>query len=78
MQVPRGTDLFGDHVSLVRVKASTEFLGPLLESFGKYTPKKDLYQLATLMKEDEIHPEIKEKLDRIAESLNPPGDVSSK
>ncbi len=78
MQVPHGTDLFGDHVSLVRVKASTEFLGPLLESFGKYTPKKDLYQLATLMKKDEIHPEIREKLDRIAESLNPPRDVSSK
>ena len=75
-QVPPGTDLFGDHVSLVRVKASTEFLVPLLEhsileNMGMSTPKKDLYLLASVMHKDEIHPEIVEKLDRIAESLNP-------
>jgi len=71
-QVPRGTDLFGDHVSLVRVKASDEFLVPLLEKLDKSTPKRDLYLLAAVMKADEIHPEVREKLDRIAESLNPP------
>ena len=70
-QVPRGTDLFGDHVSLVRVKASTEFLGPLLDNLERSTPKKDLYLLAAKMEAREIHPEIREKLDRIAESLNP-------
>ncbi len=70
-QVPRGTDLFGDHVSLVRVKASTEFLVPLLEDLERGTPKKDLYLLAAEMMAEEIHPEILEKLDRIAESLNP-------
>lgn len=70
--VPPGTDLFGDHVSLVRVKASDEFLVPLLEKFGKSTPKKDLYLLAATMRPEEIHPEVKEKLDRIAEVLNPP------
>ena len=74
--VPPGTDLFGDHVSLVRVKASTEFLVPLLEdpvleNLGMSSPKKDLYLLASVMHKDEIHPEIVEKLDRIAESLNP-------
>ena len=63
--MPRGTDLFGEHVSLVRVKASTEFLVPLLEDLES-TPKRDLYLLAAA-----IHPEIREKLDRIAESLNP-------
>ena len=70
-QVPPGTDLFGDHVALVRVKASTEFLIPLLQDLGEGTPKRDLYQLAHVMTEDEIHPEIVEKLDRIAEVLNP-------
>ena len=68
--VPEGTDLFGNHVSLVRVKASDEFLVPLLEEMNKSTPKRDLYLLAAVMKEDEIHPEVREKLDRIAEVLN--------
>lgn len=72
-QVPPGTDLFGDHVSLVRVKASGEFLLPLLEDVGKSTPKKELYMLAATMNEDEIHPEIREKLDRIAEVFGTPG-----
>ncbi|MEJ5239177.1 MAG: AAA family ATPase [Limisphaera sp.] len=71
-QVPPGTDLFGDHVSLVRVKASDEFLIPLLEDLGKSTPKKDLYLLAACMKPEEVHPEVREKLDRIAAVLNPP------
>ena len=70
-QAPQGTDLFGDHVSLVRVKASTEFLVPLLEKLGRSTPKKDLYLLANVMREEELHPEIHEKLDRIVEWLTP-------
>ena len=70
-QVPRGTDLFGDHVSLVRVKASDEFLMPLLERFDRETPKRDLYLLAAEMNKDEIHPEVHEKLNHIAKSLNP-------
>ena len=69
-QVPRGTDLFGDHVSLVRVKASDEFLVPLLERLERPTPKKDLYLLAAAMNHDELHPEVTEKLDRIADALN--------
>ena len=70
-QVPPGTDLFGDHVSLVRVKASEEFLVPLLEDLNKPTPKKDLYLLAAEMRPDEIHPEVIEKLDRLADVLCP-------
>ena len=69
-QVPRGTDLFGDHVSLVRVKASDEFLVPLLEGLERSTPKKDLYLLAAAMNHDELHPEVTEKLDRIADALS--------
>ena len=70
-QVPQGTDLFGDHVALSRIKASDEFLLPLLRDVDKDTPKGDLYLLAARMRADEIHPEVREKLDRIAESLNP-------
>lgn len=70
--VPPGTDPFGDHVSLVRVKASDEFLTPLLERAGRATPKRDLYMLAAAMTAEEIHPEVREKLDRISESLAPP------
>ena len=70
-QVPPGTDLFGKHVSLVRVKASTEFLVPLLDDVGRNTPKKDLYLLANLMTKEEIHPEVHQKLDRIAAILKP-------
>ena len=68
--VPQGTDLFGDHVSLVRVKASDEFLVPLLEHLERPTPKKNLYLLAAAMNEDELHPEVTEKLDRVAQALN--------
>jgi len=71
-QVPPKTDLFGDHPALARIKASDEFLRPLLKSDGRPTPKKDLYLLAGKMTKDEIHPEVREKLDRIAKALNPP------
>ena len=68
-QVPHGTDLFGDHVSLVRVKASNEFLIPLLTDVDSRISKRDLYQLAAVMRPEEVHPEVREKLDRIAEHL---------
>jgi hypothetical protein len=68
-QVPTATDLFSDHVSLVRVKGSDEFLVPLLEEAGKPTPKKDLYLIAAVMSLEEIHPEVKEKLDEISSAI---------
>ena len=64
-QVPQGTDLFGDHVSLSRIKASHEFLVPLLEGV-RPTPKRDLYLLAAELQPNEIHPEVVSKLGRIA------------
>lgn len=72
-QVPPGTDWFGDHVALVRIKASDEFLVPLLEEIGAPTPKRDLFLLAAAMRDTEIHPEVVEKLDHIGETLNPLG-----
>lgn len=71
-QVPVGTDYFGDHPALSRIKASHEFLLPLLEEVGTPTPKRDLYLLAATMKPHEIHAEVIEKLDHIADTLNPP------
>lgn len=71
-QVPVDTDYFGDHPALSRVKASSEFLVPLLEEVGAPTPKRDLFLLAAAMKPEEIHPEVIEKLDVIAKTLNPP------
>ena len=64
-----GTELFGDSIDLVRVKGSTEFLLPLLEAVGHPTRKADLYVIAEAMKPEEIHPEVVEKLDRLAEVL---------
>ena len=72
-QVPQGTDLFGDHVALTRIKASDEFLVPRLEALDRPTPKRDLYLLAEGMTPDEIHPEVIEKLNRLAEVLMPDG-----
>jgi len=69
-QVPPDADLFGDHVALMRVKASDEFLMPLLKPL-RYTPRKDLHLLAAEMTESEIHPEVIQKLDRIAEAIGP-------
>ena len=68
-QVPRGTDLFGNHVALTRIKASDEFLIPLLRNIEMPTPKSQMYLLAATMMADEIHPEVTEKLDRITENF---------
>lgn len=69
-QIPQGTDPFGDHVSLTRVKASSEFLLPMLSKAEMSTPKRDLYLLAAQMRADEIHPEVRDMLDDIARCLN--------
>lgn len=70
--LPQNTDLFGDHPALVRMKASDEFLIPVLEAASRPTPKRDLYLLARVMKPGEIHPEVSEKLDQLGELLLDP------
>lgn len=74
--LPTGTELFSDHVALARAKASEDQLIPMLERAGRRTKKTDLYQLAAVMKPEEIHPEVVEKLDRIADELLPPAAAS--
>lgn len=74
-QLPAGTDPFGEHAFLRRVKASEDILIPMLERAGRRTKKTDLYQLAAVMTPEEIHPEVGEKLDRIAEELLPKGSA---
>ena len=64
-----GAELFGDSINLVRVKGSTEFLLPLLEAVGQSTRKADLHLIASVMNAEEIHPEVVEKLDRMADVL---------
>ena len=68
--VPPGADLFGDSVVFVRSKGSTELLMPLLNAVGHPTNKNDLHLIAEAMKPEEIHPEVVQKLDRMAEVLN--------
>ena len=70
-QLPRDADPFSDLPALVEVKASDSLLLPMLERAGRRTKKTDLYQLAAVMKPEEIHPEVEEKLDRIAKELLP-------
>ena len=72
-----GAELFEDSVNLVRVKGSTEFLLPLLGAVGHPTRKSDLHQIASAMKPEEIHPEVVEELDRMAEVLGRGGGGSS-
>ena len=69
-QIPAYTDPFGNIPELTCVKASSEFLVPFFEKIGLNTTKGELYQLAAKMTLDEIHPEVKEKLDAIAEFLD--------
>jgi len=67
------------------IKASNDFLEPLFEGyFGKLglpdlMAKKNFYELAEYVPDNEIDPEISEKLDaivRVAESAKPPEDPS--
>lgn len=66
---PVFSDPFADNPFLSSVKASDDFLIPFLEHVDTPVPKSDLYLLAQCMTRDEIHPEVIEKLDVIADKL---------
>jgi len=71
-EVPRGTDLFADVAGLSKIKASERFLPELLQSAGRDLAKRDFFLVAAQMRPEEVHPDVIEKLDLIAETLRRP------
>ena len=61
-----------DHPTLATVKASEDILRPLLAEVHNPLSKSELYLIAAKMTREDIHPEVCEKLDAIAEALLPP------
>ncbi len=70
-EVARGAveNPLGENVYLVSVPHSKELLPLLLEKSGVELSRKDYYLIAAQMKIEEIHPEVKEKLDKMADVL---------
>ena len=60
----------GDHVFLNATKARTRLIEPLLEAAGIYgLPHTRYHEIAALMRREEIHPEVPEKLDTICRAF---------
>ena len=60
----------GDHLILNGVKASEEIIPKILAAAGIHgVAKRDFYEIAALMRPEEIHPEVIEKLDAIAQAF---------
>jgi len=67
-------DPLGEHEYLNSTKARTRLLQPALEAAGIYGfPYTRYHEIAVLMTAEEIHPEVKEKLDAICQAfgMNP-------
>ena len=63
-------DPLGDHEYLNVTKARTRLIPPLLEAAGLESVHYNRYhEIAQLMKPDEIHPEVREKLDAICRAF---------
>ena len=61
---------FADHPFLSRTKARTELLPPLLEAAEIFMlPYTRYHEIAALMRPEEIHPEVREKLDAICRAF---------
>jgi hypothetical protein len=59
-------DPLGDHAFLVGTKARTELIPPALTAAGLHgVPYTQYHEIAALMLPEEIHPEVKDKLDAI-------------
>jgi predicted ATPase len=64
-------DPLGDHAFLRNTKARTEIIQPALEAAGLHgLPYTRYHEIAALMQPDEIHPEVREKLDAIRQAFN--------
>lgn len=66
------SDPLGDHDYLLSVPASKTLLPRFLTEAETHVPKKDYYQIAAQMQREEIHREVTEKLDVIADMLGTP------
>jgi len=63
-------DPLGDHEFLNVTKARTRLIEPLLEAAGIYgLPYTRYHEIATLMRREEIHPEVLEKLNSICRAF---------
>ena len=59
-----------DHEYLIEAKARTRLLPPLLEAAGLHgLPYTRYHEIAALMRSDEVHPEVTEKLDAICRAF---------
>ena len=59
-----------DHEYLIEAKARTRLLPPLLEAAGLHgLPYTRYHEIAALMRPEEIHPEVVEKLDAICRAF---------
>lgn len=67
----------GDHSFLQREPISKGLLPEFLDRAQCDLPKRDYYRLAESMKRDEIHPEVIEKLDRMATAFDISGGVAA-
>ena len=64
-------DPFGDYPYLVSSKARTDLLPPALTAAGlPGLPYSRYHEIAAVMLPEEIHPEVKEKLDLIQKAFN--------
>jgi len=68
-------DPLSEHLAMDETKGS-EFLIETLRRCGDTTPKAELYRLAQVMRPEEIHEDVRRKLDLIAEALASPTTVS--
>jgi len=63
-------DPLGEHLILEGVKASERIIPAILNAAGIHgVEKRDFYQIAALMRPEEIHPEVTEKLDAIQKAF---------
>jgi hypothetical protein len=63
-------DPLGDHAVLNNTKARTDLLPPALRAAGlPDLPYTRYYEIAAVMSPEEIHPEIREKLDGIMKAF---------
>ncbi|MDQ3255267.1 MAG: hypothetical protein M3R15_15440, partial [Acidobacteriota bacterium] len=63
-------DPLGDHLILEALKASERILPEILNKAGiPNFEKRRYYEIAAVMKPEEIHPEVREKLDAIQQAF---------